>query len=204
MVWHNTLHGIAAVLLLAVGTPLLWAAWRARRSRTRALGTPATDTGTTIPLLLIAAALSYGAAAVHIAVVPEHFAESAPEGIAFAVLALFQLATGTLLQIGPSDRCKVAIVAVNLGATLMWTITRTTGVPLIADLASPEAMAIRDVAATAYELGIVAVLLGLPRAVAHGTRFGSIASMSLVPILGLVGISTLLAVAGPAPIHAAH
>ena len=201
MAWHNAVQGTAAVLLLAIGTPLLWAAWQARGSQTRALAIRATTVDPTIPLLLVAAALSYGAAAIHIAVVPEHFAESVPEGIAFAVLAVFQLATGAFLQMGSTNRLKGAIVAANLAAALMWLITRTTGVPFIPELARPEAVAPRDLAATAFELGIVLVLLGIPRAAASADRIASIASIGLVPMLGLVGIFTLLAVAGPAPTH---
>ncbi|MDQ2951211.1 MAG: hypothetical protein M3R54_03000 [Chloroflexota bacterium] len=201
MIWHYALHAIAALLLVAIGAPLTWAALRARASSPRGRGPVALPTDTTTPLLLIAAGLSYAAAAIHLAVVPEHFAESAPEGIAFGMLALFQVATGALLQVGLSGRSKVAIIAVNLGATLMWLITRTTGLPFISELAFPEAIALRDVAATAFEVGIVAVLLGLPHATARAGRFASIASVSLVPVLGLVGISTLLAVAGPAPVH---
>ena len=200
MAWHHILHTVAAVLLLAVGLPLLWAAWRARGAHTNAPPAHVTTTDITTPLLLIGAGLSFGAAAIHIAVAPEHFAESAAEGPAFAILALFQLATGAFLLLGSSDRLKVAIIAVNLGAALMWAITRTTGVPFISDLASPEAVALRDLAATAFEVGIVAVVLGLPRATT-ATRFASIAPMSLIPVLGLVGIFTLLAVAGPAPAH---
>lgn len=201
MLWHYTLNAIAALLLVAIGAPLTWAALRARASSPRGRGAVTFPIDTTTSLLRIAAGLSFAAAAIHMAVVPEHFAESAPEGIAFGVLALFQIATGALLQVGSSDRSKVAIVAVNLGATLMWVITRTTGLPFISDLALPEAIALRDVAATAFEVGIVAVLLGLPRTKASAGRFASIASVSLVPVLGLVGISTLLAVAGPAPVH---
>lgn len=201
MAWHYALQTVAAVLLFAVGAPLLWAAWRSRGHDTGPHTTPATNTDITTPLLLIGAGLSFAAAAIHIAVVPEHFAESAPEGIAFAMLALFQLATGALLLLGPSDRVKVAIIVANLGATLMWTITRTTGVPFISELASPEAIALRDLVATAFEVAIVVVLLGLPRATARADRFASIASMGLVPVLGLVGIFTLLAVAGPSPVH---
>lgn len=200
MSWHYALHTVAAVFLFAIGAPLLWAAWRSRGLHTEAPAPPATNRDITTPLLLIAAGLSFAAAAIHIAVVPDHFAESAPEGIAFAILALFQLATGSLLLLGPSDRLKVAMVAVSLGATLMWTITRTTGVPFIPELAFPEAIGLRDLSATAFEAGIVVLLLGLPRATA-ADRFSSIASMSLVPVLGLVGIFTLLAVAGPAPVH---
>ena len=198
MAWHNALDAVAAALLLAIGAPLLWAAWRAKASGARFHRSVNTDTTTS--LLLIAAGLSFAAAAIHIAVVPEHFAESAAEGVAFALLALFQIATGVVLTVGPSDRLKAAVVAVNLGATLMWMITRTIGVPFISDLASPEAIALRDVAATTFELGTVAVL-GLLRARTHADRFASMAAVSLVPVLGLVGIITLLAVAGPTPVH---
>ena len=198
MAWHNALDAVAAALLLAIGAPLLWAAWRAKASGARSHRSVNTDTTTS--LLLIAAGLSFAAAAIHIAVVPEHFAESAAEGVAFALLALFQIATGVVLTVGPSDRLRAAVVAVNLGATLMWMITRTIGVPFISDLASPEAIALRDVAATTFELGTVAVL-GLLRARTYADRFASMAAVSLVPVLGLVGIITLLAVAGPTPVH---
>jgi hypothetical protein len=197
--WHNALDLVTAALLLAIGAPLLWAAWRAKGSGPRSHGSVNTDTTTS--LLLIAAGLSFAAAAIHIAVVPEHLTESAVEGVAFALLALFQIATGALLAVGPSDRLKAAVVAVNLGATLMWMITRTIGVPFISDVVSPEAIALRDVVATTFELGIVAVLLGISRAAANADRFASMAAVSLVPVLGLVGIITLLAVAGPTPVH---
>jgi hypothetical protein len=197
--WHNALDLVTAALLLAIGAPLLWAAWRAKGSGPRSHGSVNTDTTTS--LLLIAAGLSFAAAAIHIAVVPEHLTESAVEGVAFALLALFQIATGALLAVGPSDRLKAAVVAVNLGATLMWMITRTIGVPFISDVVSPEAIALRDVVATTFELGIVAVLLGISRAAANADRFASMAAVSLVPGLGLVGIITLLAVAGPTPVH---
>jgi hypothetical protein len=199
--WHYAIQTVAAVLLLAIGAPLLWAASRGRGHHTEAHATPATKRDITTPLLLIASVLSCGAGAIHIAVVPEHLTESAPEGTAFAVLALFQLATGALLLLGSWDRRRVAIIAVNLGATLMWAITRTTGVPFISELASPEAIAVRDLVATAFEVGIVVVLLGLPRVTARANRFASIAPMGLVPVLGLVGIFTLLAVAGPSLVH---
>jgi hypothetical protein len=197
--WHNALDLVTAALLLAIGAPLLWAAWRAKGSGPRSHGSVNTDTTTS--LLLIAACLSFAAAAIHIAVVPEHLTESAVEGVAFALLALFQITTGALLAVGPSDRLKAAVVAVNLGATLMWMITRTIGVPFISDIVSPEAIALRDVVATTFELGIVAVLLGISRAAANADRFASMAAVSLVPVLGLVGIITLLAVAGPTPVH---
>jgi len=190
---------LGILVILAVGAPLVWAAWRAKGSGPRSFGSVNNDSTTS--LLLVAAGLSFAAAAIHIAVVPEHFTESAPEGIAFGVLAVFQLATGALLQLGAANRLKVLIVAVNLGAALMWAITRTAGVPFISELASPEAIGIRDIAATAFELGIVAILLGLPWGIPRSRRFAALASMSLVPVFGLVGIFTLLAVAGRTPTH---
>ena len=202
MAWHNVLESVAAVLLLAIGGPLLWAAWRARTSRPGGSARRSFNTSSTAAtLVLIAAGLSYAAAAIHFAVAPEHFTESAPEGIAFGVLALFQVATGALLLFGPSDRIKVAVIAVNLGATLMWALTRTTGVPFISELAFPEAIALRDVAATVFEIGLALILLALPWMRGLSIRLAPIASMGLVPVLGLVGLFTLLAVAGPTPLH---
>lgn len=201
--WHYALHAVAAAILLAIGTPLLWVAWRVRGSQpgTRSPGAPETDTTTS--LLRIAAGLSYAAAAIHIAVAPEHFTESAPVGIAFGVLALFQLATGALLQVGSfGRRLKPTIIIVNLGATLMWFMTRTSGLPFLPDLASPESIGLADAAATAFEIALAATLLGLLWMRQRTPRFAPIASIGIVPVLGLVGIFTLLAVAGPASLHA--
>lgn len=198
MSWHDALDAVTAALLLAIGAPLLWAAWRAKGSGSRSHGSVNVDSTTS--LLLVAAGLSFAAAAIHIAVVPEHFAESAAEGVAFALLALFQIVTGALLTVRPSDRVKTAVVAVSLGATLMWVITRTAGVPFVPELASPEAVALRDAMATAFEVGIVATVLALPISL-RSRRFGMVGNLSLVPILGLTGIFTLIAIAGPAPAH---
>jgi hypothetical protein len=109
------------------------------------------------------AALSAGAAAIHFALAPAHFAESTALGAGFVVAAWFQLALAVVLVVRPS---RAALAAGAVGNTVVlgvWLLSRTLGVWFI-NGGEPEAAAFVDMTAAALEaalvLGAVAVLSG--------------------------------------------
>lgn len=114
--------------------------------------------------VILAAAL-VGAAAVHAAVVPEHLAHWAPAGIFFLVLAMAEVATaGAVLARAPAWRVRgpVAAVVVSAVPLLLWTVSRTTGLPFGTGTWKPGAAGVADVLACALEvttLAIAAMLL---------------------------------------------
>jgi uncharacterized membrane protein YidH (DUF202 family) len=77
----------------------------------------------------MAAVSSLGAAVIHFAVTPSHFAEWVPSGIFFATLALFQLLWGVLAWTRPPVALLAAGIAANLGALALWVVSHTQGSP---------------------------------------------------------------------------
>jgi hypothetical protein len=123
------------------------------------LGEPDRTVDFDVSLVSIAAALSFGAAAIHLSVIQSHL----DEGILFA---LFFLVTGWFQMLWPlayflrrSRSVAAAGLLVNLGITGVWVVSRTVGVPFGPTPWVPEAIGFADLLATALELGIVGLLL---------------------------------------------
>ncbi len=76
------------------------------------------------------AVLSFGAAAIHFAVSPDHFAEWAPYGVAFACLAWFQILWAAIYLVGRTRPWVSAAVIVNAGTIVVWVWSRTIGLPI--------------------------------------------------------------------------
>jgi hypothetical protein len=125
-----------------------WDSWR-RRSRRPRRSLPAS------PGLLAAAFASVGAAAVHVAVVPEHFRESALYGAFFVIAAACQIGGAALLALRRS-RSLVAVVATgNALIVALWIVTRVVGIPLGPEAGVVEPVEGLDVIATTCELVVV-------------------------------------------------
>ena len=94
-----------------------------------------------IESLISAAALvcSAGAAAIHFAVLGEHFDESWLYGIFFAVVAWLQVAWALAALRQPSARLYWAGAAGNAAVIATWAVTRTLGVPLAHTPSPPSA-----------------------------------------------------------------
>jgi len=159
-------------------SPLLWlGAWFARmKYRERSARAPAraggrapahvrARAGAPAPagLVRLVVACSVGAAAVHAAVISEHFRESALYGWFFVLSALAQVTWGVLVaRRGDRD----LLVAGALGNTLivtLWVVTRTAGLPVGPEPWRPEAVGSLDVLATALEVGLVTGSIALLR-----------------------------------------
>jgi hypothetical protein len=135
------------------------------------------------------AALSMAAAAIHFAVMGEHFAEYAAFGVFFSVVAWLQALWAVGVIVLPSRRLLLVGLVGNALVVLVWLFSRTIGLPIGPEAGAPEAAAFVDVLSTILEVAIVAgtamlLLRGRPTP-----------SMRGLPVwLGLAGLVIVLAV----------
>lgn len=135
------------------------------------------------------AALSMAAAAIHFAVMGEHFAEYVAFGVFFSVVAWLQASWAVGAIVLPSRRLLLAGLIGNALVVLVWLFSRTTGLPIGPEAGAPEPAAFVDVLSTILEVAIVAgtamlVFRGRPRPSVRG----------LAVWLGLAGLVVVLAV----------
>jgi hypothetical protein len=110
-------------------------------------------------LVVPAVALSLGAAAVHLWVVPAHTAEFQPYGLAFLVVAIFQ-ARWASVYAGRRPAWLLGLgLAGNAAVIAVWVWSRTAGLPWGATPNTPEPFGGADLIATAFEVGLVAILV---------------------------------------------
>jgi hypothetical protein len=158
----------------------------------------ARDTGTrlTLPLAVVS---TLAAAGVHAAVGPAHFAEGTLVGLFFAGCALVQLAWAGLAMSRPSTRLLVAGLVVNLSVLVLWSMTRTVGLPGV--LAAPEAVGPWDAASAVWELTAALACVVLlsedrrvrPRAWSEwhpAAQTWLVASLGVLVLLSVSGVAT--------------
>jgi hypothetical protein len=104
----------------------------------------------------VTAAGLLGAAGVHVAVTPEHFAETWVYGVFFVTLATLQVATAVLVLVRPSRHLAAALALANVAVVVLWAVSRTSGLPLGPQAGEVEAVGALDVLATGFELVVVA------------------------------------------------
>jgi hypothetical protein len=148
-------------------------------------------------LVIAIAGLSAGAAVIHLAAAPSHYAEIGDLAAGFVASAAFQAIWVRWCLAGPSRRTIVVGITGNLAIVAAWTWTRTVGLPVGAFAGSPEPVGYPDSASVAFELlivvGLVIRWLDLDLALARRSVVRAIASVAVVPVLGLVMILTSLA-----------
>jgi hypothetical protein len=113
------------------------------------------------------ALLSAGAAGIHFAVSQSHFEEYWLFGAFFVALAWFQ-ALWAILVVASPHRLLYLLGALANGATVvLWTVTRTTGIPVGPNAGEPEPAEFIDALSTAFEvLVVVGCVLLLARGMA--------------------------------------
>lgn len=117
------------------------------------------------PVRYVVALLSLGAAAIHAAVIGEHFKQYALFGAFFAIVAALQLAWGVLVVGRPSATVYLAGALGNGLVVVLWVISRSTGLPLGPEPWSAEEITVIDAVATVYEaVAVVGALVLLTRA----------------------------------------
>jgi hypothetical protein len=148
---------LAAVLVAAIGALVIGIALTERRGLLPSRSIAVQDwTG------VLAAGLSVGAAAIHFAVIGEHYAEYPAYGVFFALLAWFQIGWAFAYVVRRDARLAGLAVVVNAGAIVVWVLSRTAGLPIGPEPWTPEAIGPLDTVATALEAAMIAVLgLGL-------------------------------------------
>ncbi len=104
------------------------------------------------PLALVTAGvLTAGAAAVHLAVVPEHLNEYPPFGVFFLVVGAGQAVVATGLMMRPRRRLFMAAVWGTAALVLLWLISRTIGLPFGPEPGTPEPVGVPDLVCVALE-----------------------------------------------------
>ncbi|MFY9846725.1 MAG: hypothetical protein WAK83_04060, partial [Trebonia sp.] len=101
------------------------------------------------------AALSVGAAAIHFAVVFEHFAEYTLYGVFFLVISWAQLIWPAVLLWRPSRLWLSLGIAGNAIIIVVYALSRTVGLPFGPDLHSPESVGALDVVSCVLEFGLI-------------------------------------------------
>jgi hypothetical protein len=109
------------------------------------------------------AALSLGAGAIHLAMVPSHWSGSAVEGAGFAVVGWFQVVCGVVLLGGASRRLLQAVLLGNLAFIGVWGISWIWGLPVGSHSGHPHDPAFVDGTCVALEVGAVLAAWALLR-----------------------------------------
>ena len=153
------------------------------------------------PYLLGAlAALSVGAAAIHFAVVFEHFTEYALYGVFFLVISWAQLIWPVVLLLWRSSRLWLWLgIAGNAVIIAAYVASRTVGLPFGPDLHSPEEVGALDVMSCVLEFALIvgcAALLWRPslasRPAARRGALASAAALAAVPVAVIAATTAVM------------
>jgi hypothetical protein len=90
-----------------------------------------------------------GAALIHAAQAPSHFAEWWTAGASFVALAAVQALLGAAAAAGADRRVWRLAQAVSLAAIGLWALSRTVGLPVGPEAGQPEPVGRADLAAVA-------------------------------------------------------
>ena len=148
------------------------------------------------------AALSVGAAAIHFAVVFEHFAEYTLYGVFFLVISWAQMIWPAVLLWRPSRPWLWLGIAGNALVIAVYVASRTVGLPFGPDLHHAESVGALDVVSCVLEFGLIvgcAALLWRPsladRPVARRGAVASTAAIVAVPA-AVIAITTAVMTPG--------
>jgi hypothetical protein len=145
------------------------------------------------------AALSVGAAAIHFAVVFEHFAEYALYGVFFLVISWAQLIWPVVLLWRPSRLWLWLGIAGNAAIIAVYVASRTVGLPFGPDLHNAESVGALDVMSCVLEFLLIvgcAALLWRPsladRPVARRGAVARVAALVAVPVAVIAATTAVM------------
>lgn len=205
---HELLEAIAAIVLVASGLVLVPAAWIAYRRAAAVIHSTAVPAwkrplGSALRLQAIAAAaLLLGAAVIHVAVAGEHLAKYLPFGVTSLALGTLQAATAIALAAVGVRRLRVPVIVLSLVVLAVWAWARTAGLPIGSDHGILEQIGIAHSVAAILEISLIVVLLVPIERLAAGVgrmRLVDAMSVAIVPVIGSVGLVTLIAIASMIP-----
>jgi hypothetical protein len=150
-----------------------------------------------------AALLSAGAAAIHASAAGPHFAEHLLIGALFVVTALAQAAWAALALTAPSGRLLAAGAVGNVGVVAAWAMSRTVGLPFGPEAWVPEPVAALDLAATSFEIVVVAACILVLGAGGPYAAVGGVAAKRFATV-GAIAIAALTSAAYAATPNGGH
>ena len=147
------------------------------------------------------AAFSVGAAAIHFAVVFEHFADYTLYGVFFLVISWAQVIWPAILLWRPSRLWLWLGIIGNAAVIEVYVASRTSGLPFGPDQHHVESVGALDLVSCVLEFGLItgcAALLGRPSLLDRPvTRRGAVASMAALVAVSAAVIATTSAVMTP-------
>jgi hypothetical protein len=200
---HELIEAIAAAVIVIGGAVFTAISFLTRPARTGPAAfcvpePPRPDAAPAIrrSLVLIMAGLSAGAAVIHLVAAPPHYLEIGDLASGFVIAAAFQ-AWWAVRALGGLTRRLVDIgIVVNVAIVVAWAWTRTVGLPVGELAGSPEPIGLPDAACSVFELLLVGLLVvcrrGLDVEAARRSWARPLASIAVVPVLGLVVVLTSL------------
>lgn len=141
--------------------------------------------------LPLAALLTVGAGATHLAAAVPHFSGNAVYGTLFVGVGWAQVLLAAVLLVSARRGLAWAAVAVNVAAVGAWAISRTVGLPL----AHAEPVLLADTLTVVLETAAVGVLVARLRGATFGVRAGYVSAGSLVAVLAVVVGASAIAIA---------
>ena len=145
-------------------------------------------------LLAGAAVLSVASGLIHVAAVPEHWANYRIAAWFFIGLGIFQVAWAALVLGRPSRLLFAAGAAASLGTIVVWTVSRTSGLPFGPFAGIAERAGRADVISTLFEEALLIALILLAYGVGERRRQErSGYRAAIAGILGITGSLTLWA-----------
>lgn len=160
---HGAHLAVVVVPVLAMAALVLPEVLRARASSPSASrGFPPARAGIVLSLV--------GAAALHLAVVPDHLRESVLEGLAMVAFGLAQAALAlAVLRRRPSVGLLQATGGTSLVIAALWAASRTTGLPWVPLSTGPDHVVL-GVLCSALEIGTLGLTAHLLRRERDGER----------------------------------
>lgn len=141
--------------------------------------------------LPLAALLTAGAGATHLAAAVPHFSTNPLYGTLFVGAGWVQVLLAAVLLASGRAGVVGAAIAVNTAAVISWALSRTVGLPL----AHSEPVLLADAVAVALEVAAVGVLVARLRGATFGFRAGKVTALSLVAVLALATVGSTVAIA---------
>ena len=149
-----------------------------------------------------AAILSVASGLIHVAAVPEHWANYRIAAWFFIGLGIFQVAWAALVLGRPGRLLSAAGATVSLGTIAVWAVSRTSGLPFGPFAGIAERAGRADVISTLFEEALVIALILLAYGVGERRRYQrSEYRTAIGAILGITGSLTLWALTA---LHAGH
>src|SRR5437879_8092441 len=102
---------------------------------------------------MLAALTLLGAAAIHVAVTPQHFDEWFAAGVFFIVLAVAEIVGGAVMisPVGERPAARGLVAALTAATIALWVVSRTVGLPFGPDPGMPEAIGVLDLPSPGLE-----------------------------------------------------